>query len=57
MDTTSNIQQICFLDINECDALNGGCEHLCQNNNGSYNCKCNKGFFLDGNGKTCSGNF
>ena len=45
------------LDVNECETLNGGCEHLCKNNNGSYACECNEGFFLDGNGKTCSGKF
>ena len=43
------------LDINECETLNGGCDHQCKNANGSYICECNKGFFLDGNGKTCSG--
>ena len=46
-----------YLDINECDVLNGGCQHHCKNTNGSYVCQCSKGFFLDGNGKTCSGNF
>ena len=45
------------LDVNECQMLNGGCEHDCINTNGSYVCKCKKGFFLDGNGKTCSGYF
>ena len=45
------------LDINKCEALNGGCEHQCKNTNGSYTCECNKGFSLNGNGKTCSGNF
>ena len=44
------------LDINECEILNGGCEHQCKNAYGSYICGCNKGFFLNGNGKTCSGN-
>ena len=38
-----------YLDVNECQMLNGGCEHHCINTNGSYVCKCNKGFFLDGN--------
>lgn len=29
---------------------------MCQNKQGSYKCVCRKGFFLDGNGRTCSGN-
>ena len=45
------------LDINECEISNGGCEHQCENTNGSYICECNKGFSLDGNGKTCTGKF
>ena len=44
-----------LLDENECQNSNGGCKHHCINTDGSYVCKCNKGFFLDGNGKTCSG--
>lgn len=44
------------LDLNECEISNGGCEHQCKNTNGSYICECNKGFFLNGNRKTCSGN-
>ena len=46
-----------YLDVNECEESNGGCKHQCKNTNGSYVCQCNKGFFLDGNGKTCSGTF
>ena len=45
------------VDINECVISNGGCEHQCKNTNGSYICQCKKGFFLDGNAKTCSGKF
>ena len=45
------------LDVNECEISNGGCEHHCKNINGSYVCGCKEGFFLDGNGKSCSGNF
>ena len=44
-----------LLDVNECKISNGGCEHRCKNKNGGYLCECNNGFFLDGNGKTCSG--
>ena len=44
-----------FLDMTECKISNGGCQHHCKNKNGSYVCECNTGFFLDRNGKTCSG--
>ena len=43
------------LDENECETSNGSCQHQCENINGSYVCHCNEGFFLDGNGKSCSG--
>ena len=46
-----------YLDINECEMLNGGCQHQCKNTNGSYLCQCNNGFFLNGNGMSCSGKF
>lgn len=29
-----------FLDINECEIENGGCEELCINIDGSFNCGC-----------------
>ena len=45
------------LDVNECETLNGGCDHQCNNTVGSFNCNCRKGFFLYGNGKTCIGKF
>ena len=48
---------IMYLDVNECGMLNGGCQHQCKNTNGSYFCHCNDGFFLDGNGRTCTGKF
>ena len=45
------------LDVDECQILKGGCQHKCENTNGSYLCLCNEGFFLDGNGRTCSGKY
>ena len=45
-----------FLDDNECEISNGGCDQHCRNKIGSYVCECNKGFHLDENEKTCSGN-
>ena len=41
-------------DINECLSSNGGCSQVCVNQPGSYQCSCNSGYTLDGNGRTCS---
>lgn len=41
-------------DINECQSSNGGCSQVCVNQPGSYQCSCNSGYTLDGNGRTCS---
>ena len=46
---------IFFVDINECLSNNGGCTHICVNQDGSYQCQCNSGFHLQSDGKTCSG--
>ncbi|XP_019641415.1 PREDICTED: uncharacterized protein LOC109482956 [Branchiostoma belcheri] len=35
-------------DINECLTNNGGCQHRCSNNAGSYTCSCNTGYSLSG---------
>ena len=48
---------IMTLDVNECKISNGGCQHQCRNNNGSYICQCNEGFSLGDNGKNCFGKF
>ena len=45
------------LDINECDSENGGCEQVCTNSVGSFQCSCNYGFFLEPNNFNCSGMF
>ena len=42
------------VDINECLVSNGGCEHICLNTNGSYQCSCQSGFKLTNN-IFCSG--
>ena len=34
------------LDINECDVLDGGCSHYCNNTDGSYYCSCPVGYEL-----------
>ncbi|XP_074652144.1 uncharacterized protein LOC141906735 isoform X2 [Tubulanus polymorphus] len=40
-------------DINECSTNNGGCQHACINNRGSFKCACKPGYLLQSDGKTC----
>ena len=44
-----------YSDINECDSNNGGCDHRCVNEPGSFRCECRTGFDLASNGTTCIG--
>ena len=49
-------------DLNECEAAVSPCDPrsgigMCNNTEGSYTCSCAKGYFLDGNGVTCTGKF
>lgn len=41
-------------DLNECEVNNGGCEHICTNTDGSYECSCYDGYALNTDGHTCS---
>ena len=42
-------------DIDECQLNNGGCSHLCNNMEGSFQCACLTGFELDVNSdKNCT---
>ena len=43
------------LDIDECSDDTDGCSQICINKNGSFICKCNRGFLLDVDGATCNG--
>ena len=47
--------QINIVDIDECRTNNFDCDKnaTCENNAGSYDCKCNAGY--SGDGKTCRG--
>ncbi|KAM4666114.1 signal peptide, CUB and EGF-like domain-containing protein 2 isoform 3-T5 [Amazona ochrocephala] len=40
-------------DTDECMYNNGGCQHVCVNTVGSYECRCKEGFFLSDNQHTC----
>ena len=41
-------------DINECAVLNGGCEHLCTNKNGGFDCGCFDGYYMNDVGQCVS---
>ena len=47
--------KLIFIDIDECMFSNGGCDQLCTNSNGSFECSCENGFLLDVNGFICNG--
>ena len=40
-------------DVDECADNNGGCQQVCVNTMGSYECQCTHGFFLSDNQHTC----
>lgn len=42
-----------FIDRDECATNNGGCQHICTNSIGSYQCSCNNGFILHENKHDC----
>ena len=41
-----------LLDINECLVNKGGCQHICTNTDGSFECSCNTGYT---GGRFCTG--
>ena len=41
------------IDVNECNTDNGGCDHICTNREGDYQCSCRTGFSLRGDNRTC----
>ncbi|KAL9894888.1 dorsal-ventral patterning protein tolloid-like [Glossina fuscipes fuscipes] len=42
------------IDNDECSIRNGGCEQMCKNTFGSFECLCREGFILHGNGRNCT---
>lgn len=42
-----------FLDEDECQENNGGCQHICVNTIGSYLCECKVGYTLHPNKHSC----
>ena len=43
------------IDINECSLNIDGCDQVCNNTMGSYQCRCNRGYTLNNDERTCSG--
>lgn len=41
-----------FIDVNECDYDNGGCESICINQPGSFKCDCERGLQIENLGRT-----
>lgn len=41
-------------DINECETMQGVCQHKCSNTWGSFRCGCEPGYRLNSDNKTCS---
>jgi hypothetical protein len=44
-----------WIDIDECNTNNGGCQQNCRNTDGSFNCDCRSGYSLMSDSKTCTG--
>ena len=44
-----------FVDINECSLNSDGCDQVCTNTLGSFQCGCNRGYTLNADEITCSG--
>ena len=42
-------------DINECENNNGGCDQICLNSAGSYQCDCFEGYMHNKSTNECNG--
>ena len=51
-----NMLMYAFQDVDECERQNGGCEHSCVNEVGSYHCACRDGYTLADDRHMCNGN-
>ncbi|XP_060072061.1 tolloid-like protein 1 [Ylistrum balloti] len=49
----TGFQAVFFTDMDECAVNNGGCQHICKNTVGSYECACHNGFTLHENNHDC----
>ena len=42
-------------DIDECASNSSGCQDICSNTDGSFECSCRRGYTLGSNGRLCNG--
>ena len=42
-------------DIDECASNSSGCQDICSNTDGSFECSCRRGYTLGSNGRVCNG--
>jgi len=43
------------IDTDECESNNGGCNQICNNTAGSYQCLCSQGYLLSADNHKCKG--
>lgn len=51
--SNTNVTVVTNVDEDECAVHNGGCQQICKNTIGSYQCSCHNGFILHENGHDC----
>ncbi|TRY58235.1 hypothetical protein DNTS_008569 [Danionella cerebrum] len=51
--SSSTELQMIHRHVDECAEGNGGCQQICVNMMGSYECRCRDGFLLSDNQHTC----
>lgn len=53
VNTSLSQSYVTCADKDECAINNGGCQHVCRNTVGSYQCACYNGFTLHENNHDC----
>lgn len=46
-----------FSDVDECAVGTHDCQQVCTNIQGSFSCSCKSGFLMNGDKKTCTGDY
>ena len=44
-----------YIDTNQCNTDNGGCQHVCRDRIPGYECFCDNGYVLDADKHSCNG--